>query len=84
MEIRPVGAELFYANGGSEGQTDMIKLFEILPTRLKSHCPLVRLFYQYEALYNTGHPSTLSAPRQEEEKSQSFNNFNIRFPPRCK
>jgi hypothetical protein len=67
MEIRQVGAKLFYANGGSGGPTDMMKLFEILQTRLKSQCPLVRPFYQYEAVYSTGHSSTLSAPRQEEK-----------------
>ena len=53
MEICPVEAELFYVNGESGGPTDMMKLFEILRTHLKSQCPLERPFYQYEAVYNT-------------------------------
>ena len=40
----------------------------------------LRPFYQYEAGYSTGHSSTLPAPRQEEKKSPSFSNFDIRFP----
>ena len=57
MEIRSVGAELFYANGGSRGSTDTMKLHEILRTPLKSQCPSERHFYQYKAVYSTGHSS---------------------------
>jgi hypothetical protein len=38
IEIRPVGAELFHADGGTDGRTDMTKLivaFAILRTSLK-------------------------------------------------
>jgi hypothetical protein len=38
MKIRPVGAELFYADGRTDGRTDMKKLksvIAILHTRLK-------------------------------------------------
>jgi hypothetical protein len=38
MEVRPVGVDLFHADGRTDGQTDMTKLivvFEILQTRLK-------------------------------------------------
>jgi hypothetical protein len=81
MEIRPVGPELFYANGGSGGPTDMMKLFEISRTRLKSQCPLERPFYQYEAVYNTGHSSTLSTPKQEEKSPRLSVIFISGFRP---
>ena len=39
MEIRPVVAELFRANGRTNGQTDMTKLFAVFRTRLRIKGP---------------------------------------------
>jgi len=58
--------------------------FRNFANKSKYQCPSVRSFYQHETVHSTGHSSTLSAPRQEETKSPSFSNFDIRFPPRCK
>lgn len=71
MKIRPLGAELFYADIQMDRQTDTIRLtvaFTILGTCLKMSCSSWVLNPNFSVIQSRPHPTMMELPQRDRAK----------------